>query len=126
MSAISEINPKAVIPTQQAPLEGKPVDLPLWHAAQNFEAIFLAQFVRTMRSTAFKGGLLEEAPGRSTFDAMFSEAIGRQMARRNTLGLTQHIYRKLGGRYRQPSPNAEQTSSPQNNTKSIPEKNNAP
>jgi len=125
MSALSGMDGKAVIPRQIAPLDGKPADLRLWRAAQDFEAIFLAQFVRTMRSTEVKGGLLEEAPGHSTFDAMFSEAIGREMARRNALGLTRHIYRTLGGRYCEPSPDTAERNPPENNSATKPEKNDA-
>ena len=126
MSAISGIDGNAAIPKQMAPLDGKPADLPLWQAAQDFEAIFLAQFVRTMRSSEFKGGLLEEAAGHSTFDAMFSEAIGREMAGQNALGLTRHIYRKLGGRYCESTPDTTKSNSLENNSATKPEKNDAP
>lgn len=83
-----------------------PADPKLWKAAQEFQEIFLSQMVKDMRSSELKSDLLEECPGRETFDAMFSEAIGRQMARSGTLGLNDAIYRQLGGAYRNPNVSA--------------------
>jgi len=80
-------------------LQQRPADRRLWKAAGEFEEIFLAQFVKAMRGTPEDDGLLEPAAGRETYDAMFSEAIARQMAERDSLGLRDSIYRSIGGAY---------------------------
>ena len=76
-----------------------PSDPKLWKAAQEFQEIFLGQLVKSMRSTENRSDLFEDAPGRETFDEMFSESIGRQMAKSGSLGLQDAIYRQLGGAY---------------------------
>jgi Rod binding domain-containing protein len=77
-----------------------PADPKLWKASQEFQEVFLGQVVKSMRSSEERSDLFEESPGRETFDAMFSEAIGRQMAKSGTLGMQHAIYRQLGGAYR--------------------------
>ena len=82
-----------------APATAAPTDPRLWKAAQDFQEIFMSQFVRMMRSTSQQSDLVEPAPGREVFDEMFSEALGRQMAQERALGLQDVIYRQMGGAY---------------------------
>jgi len=77
----------------------QPSDPKLWKAAGEFQEIFLGQLVKTMRTTENRSDLFEDAPGRDAFDEMFSEAIGRQMAKSGGLGLHDVMYRQLGGAY---------------------------
>ena len=79
---------------------GKPAEPKLWQTAQQFEEIFMAQFVKAMRATEGRGDLLEESAGRETFDEMFSEAIARNMVEHGSTGLARAIYRDLGGAFR--------------------------
>lgn len=80
--------------------KGQPTDARLWKAAQDFQEVFLGQFVQTMRTTQKdEDGLFEECPGRDTFDSMFSQAIGKQMAQDPAFGLRDVIYRQMGGKY---------------------------
>lgn len=60
----------------------RPTNPGLWQAARQFEEIFMAQFVKTMRTSSLKGGLLKDSPGRETFDQMLSESLGREMGGR--------------------------------------------
>lgn len=76
-----------------------PADPALWKSAQEFQEIFLGQLVKTMRSSENQSDFFEAAPGREAFDDMFSEAIGRQMAKSGTMGLQDAIYRQIGGAY---------------------------
>jgi Rod binding domain-containing protein len=78
----------------------RPADPKLWKAAKEFEAVFLGQFVKAMRTSSLQGELLEESAGRETFDAMFSEEVARQMAEAGSLGLQKAIYRDMGGEFR--------------------------
>ncbi len=77
----------------------QPSDPRLWKAAKDFEAVLLAQFVKAMRSSSLRNELFQESAGRQTYDAMFSEAVARQMAENGALGLHRLIYRDMGGEY---------------------------
>lgn len=77
----------------------RPADPRLWKAAQDFQEVFMSQFVQTMRQSGLDSELVEEAAGRETFDQMFSEAIGRRMASATTLDLQRNLYRQLGGTF---------------------------
>ena len=78
---------------------GKPRDPKLWKAAEDFQAVFLSQFVKAMRTSPAQGELFEESAGREIFDEMFSEAIAEKMAENGSLGLHRVIYRELGGTF---------------------------
>lgn len=77
----------------------RPADARLWKASREFQEVFMSQFVQTMRQSAQNSELVEEAAGRETFDQMFSEAIGRQMAAGASLSLQRNLYRQLGGTF---------------------------
>jgi Rod binding domain-containing protein len=79
--------------------QGKPVDTELWNRAKEFEGVFLSQFTTTLRTSSLKSGLFGDSIGRETYEGMFSEALGRQLAQQGALGLTHPLYRSLGGRY---------------------------
>jgi len=81
------------------PVRQRPADPRLWRAAGDFEAVFLTQFVKALRTSSIRNDLFQKAPGRETFDAMFSEAIASQMAESGSLGLRSLIYRDMGGKY---------------------------
>lgn len=96
-------------PTPNAGLvPGQPANPKLWKAATDFQTILLSQFVKTMRSTAIKNELFEEAAGRETFDQMFSEAIAQEMAENDALRLNRLIYQQLGGKFDTAAPDAAQ------------------
>jgi peptidoglycan hydrolase FlgJ len=79
---------------------GTPVSADLWKTAQEFEEVFLGQLTKAMRSSSMKGGLLDDSIGRETYQGLLSESLGKEMAQQGALGLTDNLYRSLGGRYR--------------------------
>ena len=91
---------------------GRPANPKLWKAAKEFEGVFLAQFVRAMRTSSQRGELFEESAGHETFDQMFSEAIARQMAEGGALGLHKTIYRSMGGTYTTGEQDAPESGAP--------------
>jgi len=100
INALSSMTPRP----QNGPLgPGKPTDPRLWKAAQDFEMVFASQFVKAMRATSGESDLMESAPGRETFDSMFSEALARNLVENGTLGLSQSLYRDLGGSFKNPN-----------------------
>jgi len=100
--SMSEINALPVqhpLPGGAVSLKGRPADPKLWNAARQFEEVFMSQFVKAMRATEGGEKLTQEAAGRETYDAMFSEAIAKSMVESGSLGLAQGIYRDLGGTF---------------------------
>lgn len=73
-------------------------DEKLMQAAKEFEAILVTQMLQVMRQSVPKSELLEEDPGRDTYYQMLDIEIGRQAARRGSLGLAETLYRQLGGK----------------------------
>ena len=53
--------------------------------AQQFEAMFLQQMMKSMRDASFKSDLVE-SNGKETFEAMFDKEVSMGMARRNSIG----------------------------------------
>ena len=70
----------------------------LMQAAKEFEAILVTQMLQVMRQSVPKSELLEEDPGRDTYYQMLDIEIGKQAARRGSLGLAETLYRQLGGK----------------------------
>ena len=107
MNGIGHISTNASAPLSGVRPDGsRPLDPKLWEAAQQFEEIFLAQLVREMRSSAGGDGLLKKSAGHDTFNEMFGEALAKEMAQSNTLGLCKMIYRDMGGDFGKPKPAA--------------------
>ena len=102
MSQVNEIGAghgmRAVMPAQQ----GKPDDPRTWKVAQDFEAVFMSQLVKSMRTSESQNELIESSAGHDIFNDMFSEAIATNIAKNGALGLTPVLYRELGGTYAQP------------------------
>ncbi len=107
MHGIGQIGTNAAAPLSGVQPDGsRPLDPKLWEAAQQFEEIFLAQLVRQMRSSSGEGGPLKKSAGHDTFNEMFGDALAKEMAQSNTLGLCKMIYRDMGGDFGKPKPAA--------------------
>jgi Rod binding domain-containing protein len=104
MSTLPALRPDA--PGPAAPAPQRPADPRLWKSAREFQEVFMSQFVQTMRQSAQNSELFEDCAGRETFDQMFSEAIGRQMASAHNLDLQRTLYRQLGGTFTDATPKA--------------------
>jgi murein DD-endopeptidase MepM/ murein hydrolase activator NlpD len=64
-------------------------------AAQEFEAIFIANLLKVMRETIEESGLLEEGFGKSIYTEMFDQEISLSMARRGALGISNMLSQNL-------------------------------
>lgn len=64
-------------------------------AAQDFESLFVTHLLKTMRSTVPKGGFLGQTFASNTYQEMFDEELGRQLARGKGLGLSDMLYREF-------------------------------
>ncbi|MBM7865369.1 hypothetical protein GTO89_01120 [Heliobacterium gestii] len=67
----------------------------LRNSCQEFEALFLQQMLKGMRSTVVKSDLIEEAPGRKIWESMLDEEYAKQMAKREEIGLAKMLYKEL-------------------------------
>jgi flagellar protein FlgJ len=72
-------------------------DAQLRKAAQLYEAQFLREIVKGMRSTIPEGGLLPKSQGEKIFQAMLDEEYTDQWAARGGVGLADLIYDQLRG-----------------------------
>ncbi len=63
----------------------------LWKAAQNFEALFMGQLIKTMRKTLPEGSLA----GKGLPEIMFDQVMGSALSEGSGIGLAELLYRDL-------------------------------
>lgn len=63
----------------------------LWKAAQNFEALFMGQLIKTMRKTLPEGSLA----GEGLPELMFDQVMGTALTEGSGIGLAELLYRDL-------------------------------
>ena len=63
-------------------------------AAQQFEAMFLQEMMRTMREATMKSDLLDSG-AISTFEGMFDKEVSMQMAKRGGMGLSEMLVQQM-------------------------------
>jgi len=73
-----------------------PVDAKKWKAAQDFEAMFIHQMLKSMRNTVPKDEEMSSA--RRIFTEMLDEQIANTASRTGHFGLAQIIYKELAGK----------------------------
>ena len=78
------------------------VDAKKWKAAQDFEAMFIHQMLKSMRNTVPKDE--EMSNGRRIFTEMLDEQIANTASRTGNFGLAQIIYKELAGQTAQNTP----------------------
>jgi len=64
-------------------------------AANEFEAIFIQQMMKSMRKTSFESELLPKSEGEKIFRSMLDEQYAKLSANSGSLGLGQMIYMQL-------------------------------
>jgi len=74
----------------------KSVDSKKWKAAQDFEAMFIHQMLKSMRNTVPKDD--EMSSGRRIFTEMLDEQIANTASRTGHFGLAQIVYKELAGK----------------------------
>ena len=70
-------------------------DAKLREAANEFEAIFIQQMLKSMRKTSFESELLPKSEGEKIFRSMLDEQYAKLSAKSGNLGLGQMIYQQL-------------------------------
>ena len=64
-------------------------------AANDFEAIFVQQMLKTMRETSLKSNFIPESEGEKYFRSMLDEHYSKLAAKSGSLGLGEMIYKQL-------------------------------
>jgi soluble lytic murein transglycosylase-like protein len=82
-----------------------PLDAKKWKAAQDFEAMFIHQMLKSMRNTVPKDDEMSSA--RRIFTEMLDEQIANTASRTGSFGLAQIIYKELDGKTAQDAYNAQ-------------------
>jgi flagellar protein FlgJ len=86
-------------------------DRALREVAQQFEAMFVQQIMKTMREAGFKGAELVESQALDTFQSMHDKEISLQMARRGSFGLADMLVKSME-RHEQAIPAAQMLNDP--------------
>lgn len=82
----------------------------LWKAAQNFESLFMAQLMKTMRKTLPEGALA----GKGLPELMFDQVMGTALTEGGGIGLAELLYRDLQSKVIEGSSEKENVASLQN------------
>ena len=75
--------------------KGVSEDAKLREAANEFEAIFIQQMLKSMRKTSLESDLLPKSEGEKIFRSMLDEQYAKLSANSGSLGLGQMIYQQL-------------------------------
>ncbi|MBS1256833.1 MAG: Peptidoglycan hydrolase FlgJ [Deltaproteobacteria bacterium] len=75
--------------------KGKTDDARLREAANEFEAIFIQQMLKTMRKTSLESDLIPKSEGEKIFRSMLDEQYARLSAKSGSLGLGEMIFQQL-------------------------------
>ena len=67
----------------------------LREAANDFEAIFIQEMLKTMRKTSFESDLLPKSEGEKVFQSLLDEQYSQISAKSGSLGLGEMIYQQL-------------------------------
>ena len=67
----------------------------LQKVSKDFESIFLAYMLKTMRQSVDKGGLVEESQGEEIFGEMRDEELSKGMANAGGIGLSRLLVEQL-------------------------------
>ena len=67
----------------------------LREAANDFEAIFVQQMLKTMRKTSLESNFIQKSEGEKYFRSMLDEHYAQLTAKSGSLGLGEIIYKQL-------------------------------
>jgi flagellar protein FlgJ len=71
-------------------------------ACMDFESIFTQHLLKTMRQTIPASGIFGENAGKTIFESLFDQELGRSLARQRGLGLGRMIYEQMMTRFKTP------------------------
>jgi Rod binding domain-containing protein len=64
---------------------------------EDFESIFIAQLMKTMRASIEKSGLFEENAGTDIYQSMFDFEVSNKIAHSGSFGIAEMIFKSLSG-----------------------------
>jgi murein DD-endopeptidase MepM/ murein hydrolase activator NlpD len=104
------IGPTNIMPMDMSPVSGKTLDQKIMAAqaasgesqkaelkkvAQEFEAIFIAQMLKVMRSAIEESGMTDGGFGKTIYTELFDQELALNMARHGSIGIADLLYRNL-------------------------------
>jgi len=69
---------------------------PLNKTCQDFEAVFLHELFKGMRTTGIESGLLEKGPEQDIIQDMLDTEVANAAAAQNTLGIAKSLLKQFG------------------------------
>ncbi len=83
---------EVLAPTPPQALEANKHDLKkMKEAAEGFEAYFVYMLLKEMRKSVPQGGLMGSGPGHEIYQTLFDDAISRDMAKGEGIGLSKML-----------------------------------
>ena len=67
----------------------------LYQACQDFEAIFVKEMLKSMKSTVQKSGLLDGGFAEEIYDDMLYDEYAKKMTKTASFGITESLYKQL-------------------------------
>jgi flagellar protein FlgJ len=64
-------------------------------ACMDFESIFTQQLMKSMRKTIPASGMFGESSGKTIFESLFDQELGRSLAQQRGLGLGKMVYEQM-------------------------------
>lgn len=71
-------------------------DMKLKEACKEFEAYFIQQLFKEMKSTVNEGGLIPKSQGEEVFEEMLHEQYSKEASKGQGIGIAQMMYKQLG------------------------------
>ena len=84
---------------QGIPLEKQDQESQLRKVAEDFEAVFIAQMMKQMRSTIHKEEMMHGGAGEDVFTEMMDQEMAQKMAKRGSAGIADMLYKQLSRQY---------------------------
>lgn len=94
----TQFDAKLLAATASQPAEGRPSPKDaeaLKKSCQDFEAIFIQSMFKAMRKTVPDGGIFSRNTGNEMFQEMVDQEIATEIARHQSFGLADQMYRQL-------------------------------
>lgn len=93
---IDAVSPQNVTPEMQ---KAKAEDAKLRKACQDFESVFIAYMLKTMRETVPKNDLFGDRSKEEIFQGMMDDEMSKEIAKSDSMGLSDMLYAQLSQQF---------------------------
>lgn len=94
-AAVLAVLPEQSGPTQAQEARARAKDLAAQRTAEEFEAVFLAQFAQTLFSSVKSDGPFGGGPEEDIYKSLLANEYGKSLARQGGVGIADAVYREI-------------------------------